>query len=298
MQSKKELKMIIIYIGTAASEGLPALFCQCPVCCSARKNGGHEFRGRAGICVNGRLLIDIPPDINYGAAHAGVSLPDIADLIVTHSHEDHFDAYELSTRRTPVYCVRRPDENSNLRVFGNRRTGEKLSLYVPGAETGSAVTDGVIFTYAPMFEPIETAAGITATPLPASHDRNEECRMYLLEESNNTCSKRFLYGHDTGLFPNETIEFLRGKRCDLISLDCTNVMQNGEHYHMGLPADIKMKQKLNEIGAADANTRFILNHFSHNGFIDGGKHYSLAEFEETAAKAGFSVSYDGMKVVI
>jgi phosphoribosyl 1,2-cyclic phosphate phosphodiesterase len=288
----------IIYIGTAASEGLPALFCQCPVCCSARKNGGHEFRGRTGLCVNGKLLIDIPPDIYYGAARAGVSLPDITDLIVTHSHEDHFDAYELSTRRTPVYCVRRPDDDNNLRVFGNRRTGEKLSLYVPGAETGTAVKDGVSFLYTPMFEPIETAAGITATPLPANHDRNEECRMYLLEEQNSPDGKRFLYGHDTGLFPNETIEFMRGKRCDLISLDCTNVMLNGEQYHMGLPADIKMKRKLTEIGAADADTRFILNHLSHNGFIAGGKVYSLAEFEEAAAGAGFAVSYDGMKVVI
>lgn len=289
--------MNIIYIGTAASEGLPALFCQCPVCCSARKNGGREIRGRTGICINGSLLIDIPPDIYYGALRAGVSLPDITDLIVTHSHEDHFDAYELSTRRTPVYCVRSPGGSDSLRVYGNMKTGQKLSHYVPGAETGFAETAGLSFSYAPMFESIKTASGVTVLPLPADHDRSEECRMYLLEEetADGKC-KRFLYAHDTGLFPEKTIEFLRGRRCDVISLDCTNVMQHGDRNHMGLPADIKMKKMLNEIGAADAGTRFIAHHFSHNGFIENGLCYSLPEFEKIAAEAGFTAAYDGMKI--
>lgn len=287
--------MDITYIGTAASEGLPALFCTCPVCASARENGGREIRGRSGICVGGKLLVDIPPDIYYGAMRAGVSLPEITDLIVTHSHEDHFDAYELSTRRTPVYCARRPDDG-DLRVYGNMKTGLKLSHYLPGAEKGSGRTEGLSFSYAPLFVPFTTGADITATPLPADHDRSEECRMYLLEEKKDGEVKRFLYGHDTGLFPEKTIEFLRGRRCGVISLDCTNVMQGGDRNHMGLSACIEMKRKLTEAGTADGDTRFIVHHFSHNGFIADGRHYSLAEFEETAGEAGFGVSYDGMKV--
>lgn len=289
--------MHITYIGTAASEGLPALFCQCPVCRSARENGGREIRGRSGICVNGSLLIDIPPDIYYGALRAGVCLPDITDLIVTHSHEDHFDHYELSTRRTPVYCVRRPESNEKLRVWGNMKTGLRMSHFVPGAENGSGTAEGLCFSYVPLFEPF-TAAGLTVFALAADHDRSEECRMYLLEEHAANGVKRFLYGHDTGLFPENTMEFLRGRRCDVISLDCTNVMQQGERSHMGLPADIIMKAKLTEMGAADAHTRFIAHHFSHNGFIDRGRHYSLSEFEAIAAEAGFTVSWDGMKAEI
>ena len=73
--------MKITYIGTAASEGLPALFCQCPICESARKNGGKEIRGRAAICVNETLLIDFPPDIYYGAMRAGVDLSKILDIV-------------------------------------------------------------------------------------------------------------------------------------------------------------------------------------------------------------------------
>ena len=44
---------------------------------------------------------------------------------------------------------------------------------------------------------------------------------------------------------------------------------------------------------ADAHTKFILNHFSHNG-----KHVSYDEFVPLAAAQGFEVSFDGMTVEV
>lgn len=286
--------MKITYIGTAASEGLPALFCQCPVCTDARKNMGKEFRGRSGICVNDKLLVDFPPDIYYGAARAGVNLAEIEDIVVTHSHEDHFDAYELSTRREPVYCKR--TQPGKIRVYGNMSTGAKLNGYVPGTGEGHGESHGLVFDYAKSFEPIETAAGITVYPLPADHDKHQECRMMLLIE--NATGKTFLYGHDTGLFPQETVEFLKGKRCDLISFDCTNVLLGDENdrNHMGIKADLRMRNILMENGTADENTKFIVHHFSHNGFIPNGEYCPQQKFEKIAADNGFIMSYDGMKV--
>ena len=35
--------MKLLYLGTAAAEGWPALFCSCPVCESARKEGGRNL---------------------------------------------------------------------------------------------------------------------------------------------------------------------------------------------------------------------------------------------------------------
>ncbi len=288
--------MKITYIGTAASEGLPALFCQCPVCTAARKHMGREFRGRAGICVNDRLLIDFPPDIYHGAAHAGVNLADIEDIVVTHSHEDHFDAYELSTRREPVYCTRTtPGE---LHVYGNRKTADVLRAYVPIDETGHGGFRGLAFDYSKPFEPIETAAGVTVYPLLADHDRNEECRMMLLIEKST--GKAFLYAHDTGRFPEETLAFLKDKRCDLISLDCTNVLLGDENdrNHMGIRANIAARDLLKQNGTADETTRFIIHHFSHNGFVPNGEYHTQSEIEQTAADLGFTMAYDGMKTEI
>ncbi|MEA4831323.1 MAG: MBL fold metallo-hydrolase [Oscillospiraceae bacterium] len=287
--------MEIIYIGTAASEGIPALFCKCPTCVEARKTMGREFRGRAGVCINKNLLIDAPPDIYHGCVAAGIDLSEIKDIVVTHAHEDHFDAYELSTRRTPVYCFR-PDEEK-MRVWGNMRCGKLLDQYVPGSAKGHGdSTPGLCFTYSPMYEPVKTASGVTAYPLPADHDYEEECRIFLLEE--DATGKRFLYGHDTGLFPDETMKFLKGKLCDVISLDCTYVYLKHDSGHMGLEGDVKMRKRLTEIGAANDKTRFICHHFSHNGFVDNGARKTQTEFISDAEKMGFIVAFDGMRIKI
>ena len=288
--------MKITYIGTAASEGLPALFCQCPICESARKNGGKEIRGRAAVCVNDTLLIDFPPDIYYGAMRAGVNLSKILDIVGTHAHSDHFAPTELSCRVEPVYCKR--TEKDKLHFWGNMLHGARLNGTLPGAKDGHGENGGLCFDCAESFKPIETSAGITVTPLAADHDKNQECRMMLLEEKST--GKTFLYAHDTGMFPEETMEFLRGKRCDLISLDCTNVMLGGEEdrNHMGIRTDVTMQKRLIANGTADENPRWICHHFSHNGFIPGGRVYPLEEFEAIAAGYGFTVSYDGMKVEI
>ncbi|MCI9662064.1 MAG: hypothetical protein HFI80_11120, partial [Lachnospiraceae bacterium] len=54
--------MEIQYLGTAAAEGLPALFCGCEICKKARKAGGKEVRTRTQSIVDAKILIDFPPD--------------------------------------------------------------------------------------------------------------------------------------------------------------------------------------------------------------------------------------------
>ena len=64
--------MEIQYLGTAAAEGLPALFCGCDICNRARKAGGKEVRTRTQSIVDGRLLIERgsspPPPRTFWAA--------------------------------------------------------------------------------------------------------------------------------------------------------------------------------------------------------------------------------------
>ena len=54
--------MRIKYLGTAAAEGIPALFCNCDVCKKAREVGGKEFRTRSQAIIDRKLLIDFPAD--------------------------------------------------------------------------------------------------------------------------------------------------------------------------------------------------------------------------------------------
>ena len=53
--------MKIRYLGTAAAEGWPALFCSCPICTKARAQGGKNLRTRTQAILDGELLLDFPP---------------------------------------------------------------------------------------------------------------------------------------------------------------------------------------------------------------------------------------------
>lgn len=54
--------MEFVYLGTAAAEGWPALFCSCNACLQAREKGGRNVRGRSQALVDGELLLDLPAD--------------------------------------------------------------------------------------------------------------------------------------------------------------------------------------------------------------------------------------------
>ena len=66
--------MKIRYLGTAAAEGWPALFCSCPICTHARIQGGKNLRTRTQAILDGELLIDFPPDTYCHALQYGLEL--------------------------------------------------------------------------------------------------------------------------------------------------------------------------------------------------------------------------------
>ena len=54
--------MQLKFLGTAAAEGWPAIFCQCEACKTARQRGGRNIRTRSQSIVDRKLLIDMPAD--------------------------------------------------------------------------------------------------------------------------------------------------------------------------------------------------------------------------------------------
>ncbi|MBQ8339115.1 MAG: hypothetical protein IJY16_01570, partial [Clostridia bacterium] len=108
--------------------------------------------------------------------------------------------------------------------------------------------------------------------------------------------KSLFYSNDTSEYPEESFAYLKTlqKPLDLISLDCTEACNHHTYVgHLTLDRCIALREELLRIGAADAHTRFVLNHFSHNG-----RNVSYDEFVKIAAEQDFLVSYDGMVVEI
>ena len=250
--------MKITYLGTGGSEAIPSVFCQCKVCEAARKNKGKEIRARSGAVINDNLLIDVPPDIFYSAVRADISLTGIKDIIFTHSHDDHCDTFEL------VWGVRKGfdsrDDKYITHLYGNRAVESRVNI--------SKDITTLDFSYIEPFKTFKVSGDISITPLLADHEPNEDCYIYLIEQN----GKRLLYGNDTGLFPEATMKYLKGKYIDCISLDCIYVMMSSERNHMGFAANVKLKDMLIKQGTADDKTVFISQHLAHNGFIPDGRY--------------------------
>ena len=116
--------MKIQFMGTAAAEGAPALFCTCAHCRYARARGGREIRSRAGSIVDGRLKLDFGPDSFKQMLDCGVDYTNLRAVLITHSHDDHLLPTDLAYRREG-YGHFAPDDVP-LTVYGNEAVGEAL----------------------------------------------------------------------------------------------------------------------------------------------------------------------------
>ena len=269
--------MKVQWLGTAAAEGWPGLFCECEFCARAVELGGKSIRTRSSIMVNDRYKIDLPPDTYHHALTHGLNLAAVEFLLITHSHSDHLNASELEMRYPPFAHTQRP-----LSVYGSEAVKQAIDSRV--AESRRAFTFQVV-------EPFRwyTVGSGRFMPLKADHDYSQQCFFYLLEVEGNA----LLVGNDTGYFPDESWEALAGARDGgvklvVASLDATNGPLPGRHHHMGFDCICEVRQRLLDMGCADTATRFVATHFSHNG---GLMH---AEMEATLGPRGFSVAYDGM----
>ncbi len=275
--------MKILYMGTAAAEGWPGLFCSCPICTHARKAGGHNLRTRTQALLDDSLLIDFPPDTYCHALQYGLNLGNIHTLLVTHSHMDHW---------FPTDLIHRHEH------FGHGAEGV-LDVYGNAAAEKAFYDHILIDRFKP--HPIDDAVHFHVThsgdhiqsgnwdiiAVPADHDKREECLVYICKKDGKT----IFYGHDTGIrLSAEAWTLLKKEKFDLVSLDATMGMKSSEWYHMGLPDTEVMFQKLTDSGCMDGNTVKVVNHFSHNGEMT---HDQLTAWGN---ERGILVAYDGMEV--
>lgn len=284
--------MKIQFLGTAAAEGAPAVFCACDKCRYAREKGGREVRTRSGAMIDDVMKIDFGPDSYAHALQNGLDYSRVHSLFITHTHSDHFQPKEIACRMPPY--AHAPENDPPMTVYGNAKVGEKLApllnertLFHPMKAFESVWAEGYKVTA------LEAVHCVTADPEagnPVMHEgktvnRSEETLFYLFEKNGES----ILYAHDTDEFTPADMEFLAGRKIDIISMDCTNGYLDLDYAgHMGIRENLRMREKLLACGAADEHTIFIANHFSHNG---------LLPYEEMERRLpGFVVSYDSMIV--
>jgi len=273
--------MKITFLGTAAAEGFPAVFCNCMHCQQARKLGGKNIRTRSQTLINDDLLVDLPADTYYHFLQNNILGDRIKYVLITHSHQDHFYPEELTLRHKP-YAHEMTVPTLNL--LCNKGSAEKLSKKYPTLPQSIELN---------ILAPYKTAnfGDYQITPLPARHNLGDEALIYIIKSD-----KTLLYAHDTGFFFDEVFDYVKnnGIVFDIISFDCTNVdiPAKDDGSHMDISHIEKSTKIFCDMGAVTKNTVKVLNHFSHNG--NPLQHL----LENRASSLGYLVSYDGMTVNI
>ncbi len=271
--------MEVLVCGTAAAEAWPALFCSCEPCAEARRRGGKNIRSRTGYMIGDTVRIDFGPDTIHHSYQHNLAYEKLRRLLVSHSHADHWTPGELGYRKPGFSLV---PEGDLLHIYGNEKVLKKTDDAIGGRWEQLRMK-------AVPIEPFQTVTlepGMTATPLLAAHDPNEVCVNWMVETNGAT----FVQGHDTGWWPDETWEYLAGRKVNVVVMDCTYGEEDQERGHLGCAAVARAKAKLEASGALADDCRFIATHFSHNG------HWLHEQLEAFFAPHGIEVAYDGMRL--
>jgi len=268
--------MKIEILGTAASEGIPAPFCECRICREAAKRRGKNIRTRASIMLSEKHKVDLPPDTFLHSLRRGRPFSRVEHLFVTHSHADHFYPESLRLRLEDFAHIESPRP---LHIYGSE-TIHGLAQDI----LGSPLPKRFLFHRVELFQSF-TAGDIDVLPVKASHRANELCLNYAFMFS----GKGLLQAFDTGWYEQDTWDALAGMMLDAAIIECTaGKIEEPPAAHLGVKALIEMRNKLVEQGTLRPHARIIATHFSHFG---GMLH---EELEEVLAPSGIEVAYDGM----
>lgn len=280
------MKMKLRYLGTAAAEGFPGMFCICDACRRAKEAGGRNIRGRSQAIVNEELLIDFPADTAMRVLNGSLDLPSIHHCIITHHHSDHLYAPDLEMRRRGM-CVA---DDEIFHMYASKPASDHIGEMIAKFEL-----DGIVELHkVNPFDEFVVDGKYKVTALPADHAKynakEDWCAVFYLIEDGKSA---LLYANDTGYFPESVWDYLENKKplLTMVSLDCTGGdLRQWRENHMGLRTCKEVRERLEKIGCVTSDTVFYVNHFSHNC---GHTHDELVPI---AAEYGFEVSYDGCEV--
>ena len=283
--------MKLRYLGTGAAEGVPAVFCQCPVCQMAREIGGKETHTRMQVLIDDTACIDFPPDAYYHALQGKFNYSSMQTLLVTHSHLDHFYAQDFVLRGYKYTT----EKCGKLHIYGNAEVGK---VYEEGVrrEMRDEVRQNICFHEIAPFIPFQTQDGYTVTALLAQHSKVETAYVYLIEKDGTS----YLHLTDTGRLPTETLNYLqsvfktRKEKMSFVCFDCTFLFTTAGEVsrHMGLEDNKHEKQEFLSRGIVNEDTRYAITHYSHNANANIQR-LSLAQ-----EKYGFIPTFDGFEIEI
>ncbi len=284
--------MELTFLGTGASEGIPAFRCVCPVCREARERGGRHIRQNASLHLQSdsgiNVLIDMPPQIKMMLEKYSLSDTALDIILFTHYHIDHTGGI--------FHLLESMQENGHA-------SGRPVSVYLPedfyktimdgtyADQPDMGKTDYRAFYSLEILRSLEkiSRGELKILALDTNHltghpavPYKRECHGYLFTENGKSAAYMV---DSSATLPPATVEALLSQNLDCLIYECTfdRFPGNGRGHsdHEGV------------LGIRDLlrPERMIITHISHRNF----SHDRLASFME---KHGIETAYDGMTAEI
>jgi phosphoribosyl 1,2-cyclic phosphate phosphodiesterase len=275
----------LLFLGTGASQGYPAVFCRCDNCEAARRQGGRSIRRRSALLVDDDLLLDFGPDIIDASRALQLSLHRARYLLLTHADGDHLYRENFDQHRARWAQPEIPI----LQVYGSAATLEPIRGYPWNLEEMRVELHPV--------EPGQTwsMGPYRVTALRARHAEVQRPLFYAVQKG----EQAFLYATDTGAFYPETWAVLErlqreGVRFGAIIIEATMGLREmaPEAGHMNFTRCAEHHRLLRDRGLTIPTCRHLATHFSPNG---------APPHEESAAALaphGVAPAYDGLSLTL
>jgi phosphoribosyl 1,2-cyclic phosphate phosphodiesterase len=276
--------MRLQFLGTAAAEAIPALWCNCQTCAIAKARGGKELRRRCSYLIDDDTMVDFGPDAFWQVTEFNIDLINLRRIIFTHPHEDHLNPVELYWRFTPHFS----HVSNPLTIIGSQPVFDRILKHFQSARADHSFEKFLI-------EPKVLKAGVPSSdgdldllPLAANHAPGLEPLVYVISRG----GKRLLIANDTGWLPDESWQALAGIKLDAVVIESTGTLKSADlrNGHLGFNTTVAFRDHLGELGCLSPETQVVTNHFSHNGAMNH------AEMVDLYGKEGFTVAFDGMVI--
>ena len=237
-------------------------------------------RGSTCTLLDGHIMLDVGPTACYRMAQEKINPAAITDVVLTHSHDDHFNLKCLEE------IANAPDRLERLRIYASPEAVHAVR---------SLPIIGVCMDYGRTFHISE----YSFTALPAQHylPNGEKAFHYLLTMPDG---RLLLYALDGGWMAGMVRELLmfrpsdRQRPLDMIIWDATSgTSRNNWRFtdHNDLFMIRYMCQALGQVGIVSEKTRHILTHVARTLWPKTDEERQMAAREANAVLAE-----DGMKI--
>lgn len=317
--------MKLTFLGTAAAERFPALWCRCPSCQTARERGGRDLRRTSALLINDDLLIDAGPDVVNAGAALGLSLAGVQAVLISHAHYDHLEPLTFLARDawssgTPLPLLHLYATHLSLTKLeqalaqaGKDEAALRLVSHPVAALQEWEITTGRDLASDPRFP--SKAAPISGSELPpvvprryrissfaARHGPPEMDALFFVvqqvegpEVEERDHVPAVLYASDTGPFFAETWTALEGAAAaglslDAVVLDATLGTGHKGESHLNLTQMAAHLDELAKRGLVTGATERLAHHFSHY-FTP-----PYRELERLLEPQGIRPAYDGLVI--